>query len=453
MKSNVLWEPTNEDIQSSKMWQFCQSINEKYQLSINDYQALYDWSIQNPDLFWKDVAEATNIKFYSEPSSIMGPEQMPNTQWFNGATLNYAEHCLQNRTDKIVITELDESGLLSTLTGNQLADEVSKVGAVLSNKQYKKGDVVAGILPNNKTAIIAMLAATSIGATWSSCSPDFGESGIIDRLEQVNPTCIICISDYIYKGKKITLSDRLDSIRSSLNQTRVWVLASDQPKDGWTSSREISLFKPATINFVPCSFSDPLFILFSSGTTGKPKCIVHSVGGTLIQHLKEHQLHCNLTQNDTLFYYTTCGWMMWNWMVSALASHASLVIFDGAAITSNDGSIWDLIKPHKITVFGTSASFIGASEKKRFDLNSVLSDKTVRLILSTGSPLLEHHFDYLYNSFPYSIQVGSISGGTDIVSCFALCNPLTPVRRGKIQGRGLGMDIVSWNEKKEGAYK
>ena len=241
---------------------------------------------------------------------------------------------------------------MQSIKGSELYDLVSKWVQYFKSNGIKKGDRVAGILPNNVTAIAAMLGATSIGAVWSSCSPDFGFQGIYERLEQIQPSCIISIDQYTYKGKLISMIERLNEIKGSLTSTSLWVIATNESTENWTALSEIESLTPKQIEFESCAFDDPLFILFSSGTTGQPKCIVHSVGGTLLQHLKEHQLHCDLNANDTLFYYTTCGWMMWNWMVSALASNVSLVVYDGAAIVSQTDSIWDIIEAYNVTVLG-----------------------------------------------------------------------------------------------------
>ena len=443
-----LWEPSNDDIKYSYLNTFKNNINEKYQLELDSFSDIHHWSVTELDSFWKEAANFLNIKFIQEPNEVISNNSMPGTKWFDGASLNYAQNCLKNRSNNLAIYEINETGLVNTLSWNELYDEVSKWVQFFQSNGITKGDLVAGILPNNLTAVIAMLGATALGAVWSSCSPDFGEQGICDRLEQINPKCVISINDYIYKGKTIYITNRLNQIKEKLTQTSLWVNISPDNIDSWINAKEIDLYPPAEINFIPCNFNDPLFILFSSGTTGKPKCIVHGVGGTLLQHMKEHQLHCNMSEKDIMFYYTTCGWMMWNWMVSALASQVSLVLFDGAAITSKE-SIWDLIEPYEITVFGCSASFIGASQKRKINLTSKLKTQSTRLILSTGSPLLPHHYDYLYSSFNYPIQVGSISGGTDIISCFALCNPFTPVYSGLLQGKGLGMDIAAYDENEQ----
>ncbi len=444
-----LWEPDKNDIKDSHLNGFMRHINDTYNIELNSFSDIHQWSVTDVESFWKETANYLNIKFNTPPTAIVNnPKEMPGTQWFEGATLNYAENCLKSRSNDLAIYDVNESGLLNTITWKELYHVVSKWHQFFKEKGIQKGDTVAGILPNNLTAVVAMLGATSLGAIWSSCSPDFGEQGICDRLEQVNPKCILSISKYSYKGKDILITHRLNQIKERLTHTSIWMNASNDDIPGWVNANQVEAYPISDIEFVPCQFNDPLFILFSSGTTGKPKCIVHGVGGTLLQHMKEHQLHGNMSENDTLFYYTTCGWMMWNWMVSALASQVSLVLFDGAAI-SNQGSIWDLIDTYEINIFGCSASFIGASQKRKIDITEKLSGQSTRLILSTGSPLLPHHYDYLYSSFKYPIQVGSISGGTDIISCFALCNPITPVYRGLLQGKGLGMDIASFNENKE----
>ena len=440
-----LWAPSSTQQKNSYLAQFMGLVNKKYNQSLLNYTDIYEWSVQQPTLFWKELADFVSVTFTTEPTEICDHAPMPRTAWFKGATLNYAQNCLQNRSNDLAIYDINETGLQHSVTWQELYDQVSKWHSFFKSQGIQKGDRIAGILPNNLTAVLAMLGATSLGAIWSSCSPDFGEQGIGDRLTQIQPTCIISLSTYLYKGKTIDIANRLQSIKNQLKTARIWVNVGEETLDGWTHYSTIQALSPSTIDFVACDFQDPLFILFSSGTTGKPKCIVHSVGGTLLQHKKEHQLHCDMRSNDTLFYYTTCGWMMWNWMVSALASGVSIVLFDGAAL-SNQQSIWDLIEPYHIDIFGCSASFIGASEKRKINLKEKLSGQSTRLILSTGSPLLSHHYEYLYNQFEYPIQVGSISGGTDIISCFALCNPISPVYQGRLQGRGLGMDVASYTE-------
>ena len=384
-----LWEPSKNELNNSHLATFIHHINQTYSLDLTSFNAMHAWSVSHPELFWKEAAVFLGIKFFTPPQKVVSDvKEMPGTVWFEGATLNYAENCLKNRSNDLAIYEISEKGLQNTLTWDELYQRVSKWHQFFIEKGIKKGDRVAGILPNNLVAIEAMLGATSLGAVWSSCSPDFGEQGICDRLEQINPQCIISISTYNYKGKNMVISDRLDQIRMKLSQTSIWVNASDNNIDGWINCSDIDVYTPIDIHFVPCHFNDPLFILFSSGTTGKPKCIVHGVGGTLLQHLKEHQLHCDMKVGETLFYYTTCGWMMWNWMVSALASHVSLVLFDGAAMT-NHGSIWDLVEQFEINIFGCSASFIGASQKRKICITEKLAGQSTRLILSTGSPLLQ----------------------------------------------------------------
>ncbi|MEK9727480.1 MAG: acetoacetate--CoA ligase, partial [Candidatus Margulisiibacteriota bacterium] len=444
MKTKV-WSPCKEEADASLLTSFIKKVNKEFNLSINSFSELHEWSVTNSSEFWEISAEALDMKFHTKPNQILKKEsEMMRTKWFDGATLNYAENCLLNRSNNLAIFETNETGLQNTLTRDDLYQHVSKWHQFFKENGIKKGDRVAGILPNNLTAVLAMFGATSLGAVWSSCSPDFGEQGICDRLEQIQPKCIISLPEYKYKGKDINIVNRLNSIKDKLKFTHLWINAGSQSIDGWVSESKINQRESSDIDFVPCQFQDPLFILFSSGTTGKPKCIVHSIGGTLLQHKKEHQFHCDLKPNETLFYYTTCGWMMWNWMVSALASNVSLVLYDGAAITPKC-SIWDLIEAYGINVFGCSASFIGASEKRKIDITKKLKCKSTRLILSTGSPLLPNHYDFLYSNFDYPIQVGSISGGTDIISCFALCNPLSPVYRGVIQGKGLGMDIAAYD--------
>lgn len=439
---NNIWTPPKDALTS--LHQFINYVNMEYNLSVSSYTELHQWSIQCIEQFWQACVDFSNINFSRQPDCIIKePKLMPNNSWFLGAKLNYAQHCLQFQTTKTAIYDVDENGMIRSLSCIDLYDHVSKWVQFLLHKGINKGDIIAGIVTNQSNAVVIMLACASIGAIWTSCSPDFGEAGIVERLVQLNPTMVISVAEYRYKGDTVCLRDRLTNIKGALPNTAHWVLVSELVLDGWEPSTRVDAFVPKKIDFVQCEFNDPLVILFSSGTTGKPKCMVHSVGGTLVQHVKEHRLHCDISVSDTVFYYTTCGWMMWNWMASALASHAALVCYDGAPITQ-DASIWDIIPMLDVTVFGCSASFIGASEKKGMQIQSFLMHHSLRLVLSTGSPLLPHHYDYVYNNCKdRPVQLGSISGGTDIMSCFALCNPIDPVQKGKIQCIGLGMDVVS----------
>lgn len=411
-----------------------------------DYESLYRWSVTELAAFWSAVASFVGIRFHQPAATVIAhPERIMAAGWFRGATLNYAEHLLRHRGRRDAIVAVDESGRRRTLSFDELRREVAGVAASLEALGVAKGDRVAGFLPNCPEAMIAMLATVSRGAIWSSCSPDFGVRGVIDRFGQIRPKVLFTADAYDYNGKRYDslatareLGVAIDSIEATI---AIDFTGSGGDVAGgfhrWQDVRSAG----AELVFVPVEFDHPLFILYSSGTTGVPKCMVHGHGGTLLQHLKEHVLHTDLSERDRLLYFTTCGWMMWNWLASALASGTTLVLYDGSPFLDRGRRLWRLASEEGVSVFGTSAKYLAAVAKAgrrpghEFDLNAM------RTVLSTGSPLAPEGFDFVYREVKADVQLSSIAGGTDIVSCFVLGNPLLPVRRGEIQCRGLGMAV------------
>lgn len=447
--STLVWQP-NEPKQS-RMWEFMNFAGEKYQKTFTHYQQLHEWSIANPAQFWQTICEYFNVNFDTPATEILNNyDHMINATWFSGATFNFAEKLLSRNDNHPAIVSVLENGERQKLSYQQLHKEVACCAAGLKEAGVVAGDRVAAIMPNVAFTVIAMLATTSLGAIWSSCSPDFGAQAAIDRLGQIEPKILFACDGHFYMGKQHEASAKISEISNAIPSIKKIVICplihSESPTIAHTVNWQQFLKPTETIEFRKMPFAHPVYILFSSGTTGKPKCIVHGAGGTLLQHLKELGLHTDIRPHDNLFYYTTCGWMMWNWLVSTLALGATLTLYDGAPAYPDANRLFKLVDDEKITVFGTSAKFISSVEKAGASPRYQFSLKSLRAILSTGSPLLPKNYDFVYQQIKPDIQLSSISGGTDIVSCFALGNPMLPVYRGELQCFGLGMAVNVFNE-------
>jgi acetoacetyl-CoA synthetase len=451
-----LWTPSKERIAATRMDSFRSFINQRHSLQLSDYPALHAWSVAQREAFWQAIVEFFDVRFSRPPRQVLqeGPA-MPSAQWFPGASLNFAEHLLRRRDDHPALVAIGEDGSREQLSYAELAAHVAGLQRSLTASGVGAGDRVAAFMPNTWQTLVGMLAATSLGATWSSCSPDFGTQGVIDRFGQIEPKVLIAAAGYRYAGKNVDLTTKLNEILDrlpSLQQLVVVPYSNAQAQaDDFQSSAKVALWadfyqaggEPA---FTQVPFDHPLYILYSSGTTGVPKCIVHGTGGVLLQHVKELGLHTDLNAEDRLFYYTTCGWMMWNWLVSGLALGATLVLFDGSPFHPGAERLIDLIDAEDISIFGTSAKYLAALEKAGAKPGSTHRLTHLKAILSTGSPLSHESFEYVYREIKTDLCLSSISGGTDIVSCFALGNPVLPVWRGELQCKGLGMDVQVWND-------
>ena len=451
-----LWTPSPARIAASRMDAFRCFVNQRHGVQLADYPALHAWSVEQREAFWQAIVDFFEIHFYSPAECVLreGPA-MPDARWFPGATLNFAEHLLRRRDGHPALVAIGEDGSREQLSYAQLAAHVAGLQRALREAGVGIGDRVAAFMPNTWQTVVGMLASACLGATWSSCSPDFGTQGVIDRFGQIEPKVLIAAAGYRYAGKSIDLTDKLNEILAQLPSLERLVIVpysrhEASPAD-YKSVAPVALWQDfyqpgGAPQFTPVPFDQPLYILYSSGTTGVPKCIVHGVGGTLLQHLKELGLHTDLGASDTLFYYTTCGWMMWNWQVAGLALGATLVLYDGSPMHPVPARLIDLIDAENISVFGTSAKFIAALEKAGVKPRESHKLHSLKTILSTGSPLAHESFDYVYRDVKADLCLSSISGGTDIVSCFALGNPTLPVWRGELQCKGLGMDVQVWDE-------
>ncbi len=458
MPAEPLWQPSDSQIAASQMTAFLRHLEVTQDKFFSSYQELHRWSIENPKSFWQAVWDFCGVIASSPFDQVVeNLERFPGASWFPGAKINFAENLLRFDGDGIAIISLLENGKRQRLTHAELYLAVEKLSAAMRAHGIVKGDRVAGLMPNISETVIAMLATASIGAIWSSCSPDFGVSGACDRFNQIEPRLFFTASSYCYDGKVIDCLDKVSAIQRRMKSLEMTIVVSlnndDEEFSNLTKTQSWDSFVSAAPNsplvFTPVEFDHPLYIMYSSGTTGVPKCIVHGAGGTLLQHLKEHKLHTDLSVADTLFYFTTCGWMMWNWLVSALATGCTLVLYDGSPFASGGQILLDAIDDEGITVFGTSAKYISAIEKQGLKPRATHKLDSLKTILSTGSPLSETSFDYIYRDFKSDIRLSSISGGTDIISCFMLGNPNLPVYSGEIQCLGLGMAVEFWHANDE----
>ncbi len=449
-----LWNPTARQIEQANLTKFLRAVGERH-ARIIDFESLWQWSVDAPDEFWAELWTFCDVLASRRWDSVLDdPHKMPGATWFRGARLNFAENLLRYDDDREAIVFWNERGRQQSLTYAELRNQVSRTAAALRSAGVVANDRVAAFLPNIPETVVAMLAATSLGATWSSTSPDFGLQGVLDRFGQIQPKILFVADGYQYNGKQFACLERVADIVGripSIEKTVVVPYQSSNPDVSqipravaWDEF--VSGTDDAELTFDQLPFDHPLYVLYSSGTTGVPKCIVHGAGGTLIQHLKEHVLHVDLRRDDRVFYYTTCGWMMWNWLVSSLAVGATVVLYDGSPFFPGPEFLWDMAQQERLTVFGTSAKYISALEKTGAAPIETHELTDLRTVLSTGSPLLGSSFDYVYTKIKHDVCLSSISGGTDIVSCFALGNPIGPVYRGQLQTRGLGMNVRVFND-------
>ncbi|POO54853.1 acetoacetate--CoA ligase [Agrobacterium rosae] len=448
-----LWTPSDAFQRSTPIYAFMQHCNAIFAQNMASYSDLHRWSVDHSADFWTAVWDFCEIKGHRGERALINGEQMLDAAFFPDATLNFAENLLSTKgsTDAIIFRAEDRAS--DRWSWDHLHEQVSKLQQAFKALGIEPGDRIAAMMPNLPETVACMLAATSIGAIWSSCSPDFGEQGVMDRFGQIEPKLFIACSGYWYNGKLLNVADKVGAIARRLGCLTLivpyagGVTSALETTDGGRLLEDfIQPFKSKPVEFTQLPFSHPLFILFSSGTTGIPKCIVHSAGGSLLQLMKEHRLHCGVVPGEHVFYFTTCGWMMWNWLVAGLAAGATICLYDGSPFAPDGNVLFDYAQAEQFTLFGTSAKYIDAVRKS--GLTPIITHHltSLRLMTSTGSPLSPEGFSFVYEGIKADVQLASISGGTDIVSCFVLGNPLSPVWRGEIQGPGLGLAIDVWDE-------
>jgi acetoacetyl-CoA synthetase len=456
MNGELLWTPSEARIKNTNLCKFIRTVNNKHGKNFREYGELYKWSIVNIPEFWAEMwCEANIIASRAYDEVIDDVTKMPGAKWFSGARLNFAENLLRYRDDHLAIIFKDETMNESTkITFSQLYDRVARLAKAMRERGVKPGERVAGFMPNMPETIIAMLAATSLGAIWSSCSPDFGTKGALDRFGQIEPKLLFTADGYSYSGKSFDSLEKVAGIFNKLpSRPEIIVVPfiSEEPDisrvpNSILMDDFISRERGLEIEFEQLPFDHPLYIMYSSGTTGLPKCMVQSAGGILLNHIKELKLHTDVKREDRLFYYTTCGWMMWNWMVSALSLGAAIVLFDGSPFYPDPGALFKLVEDEKITIFGTSAKYIDSVRKEGLKPEYEYDLEGLKTILSTGSPLTDENYKFVYENISKDVCLSSISGGTDLNGCFALGNPMGPVYAGELQCRGLAMNVQAYNE-------
>lgn len=451
---DILWQPNSLAKEASLLSVFSRKVESLTGERFNSYSELHAWSVNNKDKFWDILWDYADVVGTKGRRILVDENKMPGAQFFPDARLNIAQNLLKYNTDKPAIIFRREDGMKVVMSWKELNAMVSRIQQAMQAVGVVQGDRVVGMVPNGVHAVAIMLAAASIGAVWSSCSPDFGERAVVDRFGQVKPVLFFACDGYYYNGKEINLTERLNDIAPQLGVKKTIILPfmgrARQVSSSIVNTIDfdsfIAPFSAREIDFLPLPFSHPLYILFSSGTTGVPKCIVHSAGGTLLQHLKEHRLHCGIEEGDRVFYFTTCGWMMWNWLVSALASGATIMLYDGSPFYPDAKVLFDYAQEDQFTFFGTSAKYIDAARNANLCPVKTHDLSAIKMITSTGSPLAPENFDYVYTHVKKDVHLASMSGGTDIVACFVGGVPWRPVCRGEIQGPMLAMDVHVWDE-------